>query len=482
MTSSKPRRVWIVDDSALDAERARRVLTGSHDVQVFQDGSAALECLTVQPPPDLMVLDWVMPGITGVEVCRFLRSGSYARIPIAILLLTSHRAVEQIVEGLSAGANDYLPKPYEDEELQARVMSQIRSRELLERALDAEDINRRLLESAPDAMLAIDESGRVTFVNEEACRVLALPRLALLGQPLAVLIPALPALLRQPSHHSYRTLSDVELGGRLFSPTVRLPATATSAAVTISLRDVTERRQADARRLDFYSMIAHDLRSPLNAMSLRTDLMLNGRHGALTPELTTNVHKIQGSIQSLVVMINDFLEMARFEGTPIKLEREPVDVATLIDTTMEGFRPLLEQGGLEWQRHACDPDSDCRVIGDTKRLSQVFTNLLGNAIKFTPPQGRITTTIQVIGVSIEIVVEDTGRGVPAQDLPTLFDRYTRAAGQGTEVAGSGLGLMIVREIVEAHGGSVGVESRVGAGSRFWVRLPSHSSRHDPSES
>jgi signal transduction histidine kinase len=442
-------------------------------VQVFQDGSAALECLTSQPSPDVMVLDWVMPGITGVEVCRFLRSGAYGHAPIGIVLLTAHRAVEQIVEGLSAGANDYLPKPYEDEELRARVMSQIRARELLDRAIDAEDLNRRLLESAPDAMLAIDEQELLTFANQEACRMLGAPREALIGQPLAALLPELPALVRQPSDESYRTLPDVELSGRLFSPIVRLPLTATSAVITISLRDVTARRQADERRLDFYSMIAHDLRSPLNAMSLRTDLMLNGRHGALPTALVTDIHKIKGGIQSLVVMINDFLEMARFEGTPIKLEREPVDVAGLMDVIMEGFRPLVERANLDWQRHPEEPAVDCRVLGDRKRLNQVFTNLLGNAIKFTPPQGKITTRIQSMGKWIEVVVEDTGRGVAPQDIPTLFDRYTRAPGEGAEVAGSGLGLMIVREIVEAHGGSVGVESNVGVGSRFWVRLPSH---------
>src|SRR5688572_1799390 len=154
MSSVRPRRVWIVDDSTLDAERARRVLLGLYDVQVFHDGSAALECLTAQTPPDVMVLDWVMPGITGVEVCRFLRSGAYGNSPIGIVLLTAHRAVEQIVEGLSAGANDYLSKPYEDEELRARVMSQVRARELLERAVNAEETNRHLLQSAPDAMFA----------------------------------------------------------------------------------------------------------------------------------------------------------------------------------------------------------------------------------------------------------------------------------------------------------------------------------------
>jgi signal transduction histidine kinase len=467
MTSSNPRRVWIVDDSPLDAERARRVLMGSHDVRLFQDGSAALECLTSEPPPDVMVLDWVMPGVTGVEVCRFVRSGAYGDSPMGIILLTAHRAVEQIVEGLSAGANDYLSKPYEDEELRARVMSQIRAQELIERASTAEDMNLQLLESAPDAMLAIDGAGVLTFANQEACAVFGQMRRELIGKAVDQLIPELAAQLRLPSGDKYPTLSDVEISKRLYSPTVRLPPTPTSALM-VSLRDVTERRQAETRRLDFYSIIAHDLRSPLNAMSLRTDLMLNGRHGALPAGLVTDIHKIKGGIESLVVMINDFLEIARFESTPFTIEREGVNVVALLDSAMEGLRPLLEGGSLTWNRTPCADETECRVLGDTKRLSQVFANLLGNAIKFTPPHGTITTSIQPAGSWIEVAVEDTGCGVPQQALATLFDRYTRAQ---SAVTGSGLGLMIVREIVEAHGGSFGVESRVDVGSRFWIRLP-----------
>ena len=151
---------------------ARAVLCRlEYDIEVFQDGANVLERLTSAPPPDVMVLDWVMPGISGPEVCRFLRAQPDDGTPIGILLLTAHRAVEQIVEGLSAGANDYLAKPYEPEELQARVMAQVRARELLERATRAERVNHALLESAPDAMLAIDAEGRVTFANGEACGV-----------------------------------------------------------------------------------------------------------------------------------------------------------------------------------------------------------------------------------------------------------------------------------------------------------------------
>jgi signal transduction histidine kinase len=469
LIASKPRRIWIVDDSPLDAERARRVLSGSFDVQVFQDGSAALECLGSQPAPDVMVLDWIMPGVTGVEVCRFLRSGAYGNSPLGIILLTSHRAVEQIVEGLSAGANDYLSKPFEDEELKARVMSQIRARELFERATEAEDLNRRLLESAPDAMIAIDENDVLAFANPEACKVFGKTAEVLVGLPLATLMPVLPALLSSPSQALYRTLPDVEIGSRLYSPTVR--SLTTRADVIISLRDVTERRQNDARRLDFYSIIAHDLRSPLSAMSLRTDLILTGKHGVLAPQLVDDLHKLKGSIHSLVSMINDFLEIARFEGAPVKVAREAVDVPALIDATVEGLLPLLESGSLEWVRRATEGSQYCKVAGDPRRLSQVFANLLGNAIKFTPPRGTITTSVRYAAGWVEISIEDTGPGVPSPSLPTLFDRYTRLASHEA-VAGSGLGLMIVREVVEAHGGSVGVNSAVGVGSQFWVKLPS----------
>ncbi|HEY6726239.1 MAG TPA: ATP-binding protein [Polyangiaceae bacterium] len=470
MSSGIPRRrVWIVDDSPLDAQRARNALVSSYDIEVFQDGASVLECLTSKPPPDVLVLDWVMPGISGPDVCRFLRTQPDHGSAIGIVLLTAHRAVEQIVEGLSAGANDYLAKPYEPEELQARVMSQVRARELLERATRAERVTHGLLESAPDAMLAIDLEGRVVFANSEAGRVFECVTKALVGQPIHALIPAWSDLAEQLANDPARPLPDVTIGTRVFSPTNRATLISDQAAATVSLRDVTARRAAEARRLDFYSIVAHDLRSPLGAISLRTELILRGERGALTPEAAADVRKIDRDIKSLTVLINDFLEMASVENAPITIERSNIDISSLLDATMEGVRPLLEANRLAWRRiaTACSP-SDCRVSGDVNRLNQVFGNLIGNAIKFTESPGLITTEVRRVNGSVEVSVADTGRGIPRQALPTLFDRYTRAE---RGVPGSGLGLMIVREIVQAHGGSVGVESEVGAGSRFWVRLP-----------
>lgn len=465
------RRVWIVDDSPLDAQRARRALENDYDVQVFQDGSAAIERLGCDNPPHVMVLDWVMPGITGVEVCRFLREGPESYPGIGILLLTSQRHTEQIVEGLSAGANDYLPKPYEEEELRARVMTQIRAQELLERAIRAEDRNRRFLESTPDPLLVIDANDCLTFVNQEACRILQADPEALIGRPLQRAIPNFPTVPHEPeTGESFRALPDIELAGRLFSPSIRLPPSTETDRTIISLREVTARRHAEKRRLDLYSIVAHDLRSPLNAMSLRTQLILAGGRGPLSSELMNDMTRFDANIRSLVLMINDFLEMARSDAAPLARDFAEVDLVELIDRTMEGFQPLLETRQLSWEREPPN-GAHVHVIGDVKRLAQVFANLLGNAIKFTPPHGTISTSILRVDEWLEVSVEDTGPGVPAAAVHTLFDRFTRAPGSTSEIQGSGLGLMIVRDIVEAHGGSVGIDQKRQRGSRFWVRLP-----------
>src|SRR4029078_227827 len=140
--------------------RARRVLAHAYDVEVFGDGSAMLEHLSGHTGPDVLVLDWVMPGVSGIEVCRFLREGGGAQPQLAILLLTMQTQTAQIVEGLDAGANDYLVKPYDDPEPRARVDAPVRWNGLLDRTQKAEARVRDLLQYAPDPLISIDLENR----------------------------------------------------------------------------------------------------------------------------------------------------------------------------------------------------------------------------------------------------------------------------------------------------------------------------------
>ena len=458
------RRVWVVDDSPLDAERARRALESECDVRILRDGSVVLEELSHGEAPDVLVLDWVMPGVSGIEVCQFLRSPRGAATNVAILMLTIQNKTDQIVLALSAGANDFVSKPFSDDELRARVRSLIRSKELLERAERAEASILKLLANAPDALLAVDASGVVTYGNAEAARLFDRPAQALAGQPLASLLPAIaPGSLRERN----RVFSDVEIGSRVFSPAVRLMLHETDGELTVlSLRDVTERRKAEQRRLDFYSIVAHDVRSPLSAMLLRTDLLLQGTRGELAPTVTADVRKVQGGIHSLMRMINDFLDLAQFEGSSYRLNEQEIDFCWIVQSTIDDLRPLADARKISLNHTL--PPRPVTLHGDSRRLAQVLNNLVDNAIKFSLTGGDVTVKVALNGDHVLVRVEDTGGGIPPEELPTLWDRYVRGR---TSAPGTGLGLLIVKEIVEAHRGEVGVDSELGKGSVFWFRLP-----------
>src|SRR5262249_14434433 len=161
--------------------------------------------------PDVLVLDWVMPGISGIDVCRFVRDSARAATrSVAILLLTGHQRTEQIVEGLEAGANDYLSKPYAEEELRARVAAPLRSRGLLERAEAAERLVRPVRDSPPEALLVLDANGVVSYVNAEAERIFRQKGEALLGKRPSELAPGVD--LSPVQNANGKSLADVRIG------------------------------------------------------------------------------------------------------------------------------------------------------------------------------------------------------------------------------------------------------------------------------
>jgi two-component system phosphate regulon sensor histidine kinase PhoR len=461
--------VWVVDDSPLDATKAQKALSDWCSVEVFGDGSAALERISAHPPPDVLVLDWVMPGVSGIEVVRFLRSEKGRMPEVPVLLLTARQTPEQIVEGLAAGANDYLAKPYAPEELRARAQALVRSAGLYKRALAAEKVVRELLANSPDAFLAIDSTGTITYANNEAGLVFGVTADSLNGSDVKTLLPtlSLSSMVHEPGR-SHAPLPDVTVDQRTFAPVVRSAAAGPDSSTIVALRDVTERRQNELRRLDFYSIIAHDLRSPLTAMLLRADLLLTGKRGPLSAEAQEDLRRFSANIRSMVSLINDFLDLARLDDLTSKLDTTELDLAATISTSVDELRPLADAGRLtlEWT----SPRGEIKVLGDRVRLGQVLANLIGNAIKYTPPGGHIVVQAAVRENFVETSITDDGPGIPPEAMPKLFDRFTRVA-TTARTMGTGLGLMIVREIIVAHGGEVGVRSDVGKGSTFWFRLP-----------
>lgn len=460
--------VWIVDDSRLDGARAAAALQPTYDVELFSDGSAALEQVAARGPPDVLVLDWVMPGISGLDVCRFIRdprAGGAASV--AILLLTGQQTTEHLVEGLSAGANDYLSKPYATAELVARVDALVRSRNLLIRAENAERTLRLLLDSAPDALLVIDQAKRISYANAEAERAVGVPATTLVGMPASDLVGGLVDSESEDDRPSNVPLADVKIRGEVYAPVVRLMRVDDGAGRgTLSLRNVTARRQREERRLDFYAIVAHDIRSPLNAIMLRSQALLSGSCGELDDRAVSSIRKICKNVESSVTLINDFLEFARLESPSYTMNRETLDLASVLRGVVDDLMPLVEAAN---HRLTVSAPDRALVVGDRARLAQVLMNLLGNAVKYTPPGGAISATLRCDEGVVEVAVKDNGPGIDASLVPTLTDRYVRGKSAAAK-HGTGLGLMIVRQILEAHGSELSIKSKPAAGSTFSFRL------------
>ena len=461
-----------MDDSALESELARRALAGSYDVELFNDGSVALEQLTARAAPDVLVVDWVMPGISGIDICQFVRARPETAA-LGVLLLTTNQQVEQVVEGLNAGANDYLAKPYAAPELRARVDALIRARMLRERAEHAEILLRRVLSQLPDAVLTFDRMGRIIFVNAETERVFDRSAASMLDRGIAELEPGLTSHMLTTRGIAGAS-GDLEIRGRTYSPHVSIPPNDDLGNTTITLRDVTGVRQREKRQVDFYSMVAHDLRSPLTALQMRAQMLLQGLRGPLTNEVKKELEKMAIRVRELVRMVSDFLDIAQMESAHFKIEHGEVDLVEVCASVYDEYLPLASARGLELSLETAQPAA---VLGDQRRLTQVVGNLVSNALKFTPGGGRVVLRLAREDAAIELSVEDTGSGIPLDAQLRLFTKYERVGGSAAaKVEGTGLGLVIVKEIVEAHGGTVGLRSEPGRGSTFWLRLPPAAAR------
>jgi signal transduction histidine kinase len=227
-------------------------------------------------------------------------------------------------------------------------------------------------------------------------------------------------------------------------------------------------REVDHLKQEFFSHISHELRTPLTSVKEATQLLLDRVQGPLTSKQARLVDIIAASSDRILRLVNQVLELSRLRARLLPLERRPVDMEKLVVRALEELRPQVEEKGLAVGR--ASRGTDFALQGDEDQLLRVLVNLAGNAVKFTPHGGAVTVGLTDLGPELEIAVEDTGIGIPAPDLPRIFDPYKQAhRGRG----GSGLGLAIVKGLVEAHGGSVQVESAAGRGSRFVVRLPRH---------
>jgi len=230
-----------------------------------------------------------------------------------------------------------------------------------------------------------------------------------------------------------------------------------------------QKRELDVLRRDLIAWVGHDLRTPLTSIRAIIEALADGLVEDEAHRLAY-LHIAQADVRALSNLIDDLFEMAQMDAGGLRLEKARVSIADLISDTLEQFSLQAQQAGARLEGSAM-PGEDLVVV-DVRRIGRVLGNLIGNALRHTPPGGMVTITAQREGADLVLKVQDTGEGIRAEDIPFVFERFYRGEkSRSRATGGAGLGLAIAKGIVELHGGSIGVDSQVGVGTEIWLRLP-----------
>jgi PAS domain S-box-containing protein len=484
----------VVDDNPATRYSTSRILKAA-GFRTIEAGSGAEALAQAASGVSGVVLDVHLPDINGFEVCRHLRhQDATATIPIVHLSAEFTRD-EDRVAGLDSGADAYLVHPVEPAVLVATLQALVRARTAEVRLRGSESRFRAIYDHAASGILVLDEMGLVSDANPAMVSMLGYPRDELVGRELTSLTYdewrqtvqqhltasragapwqgqfPLQNAQGSPVHLEWSVSPPVETGHRI--------AIAIDASARIQLeqkrRDVLEREQAaraaaekhSRTKDDFIAVLSHELRTPLNAIVGWVAILMRRNP---TPEAVRGLEAIDRNVKSQARIISDILDVSRINSGKLRLEREFVDPAAVIENAVASLRPSMEHKRLKLHldlEHAREP-----AWVDPERFQQIFWNLMTNAIKFSRDDGEIRVTLARNGPRLALAVQDFGQGIHPDFIGRLFDRFSQSNAPGNRSHGGlGLGLSIVRHLVELHGGTVrALSAGEGQGALIQVEL------------
>ncbi len=495
-------RILLADDNSDMRDYVQRLLSQQYEVESVPDGLAALDSARARVP-DLVLTDVMMPGLDGFGLLQELRSDPQTR-KVPIILLSARAGEEARVEGLEAGADDYLIKPFSARELLARVEAALKMARLRQKAMQREqglrieaEVAKAHLETVlagiQDQFYVLDREWRYTFVNDQVAEVVGIQKEELLGK---IIWEVFPDVFKSEFYNqvqqafAQQTVVQFQFFYSAWQRWFENRIYPNAFGVSIFVTDISDRKVAEAERDrllqleqtarteaetanrikdEFLAVLSHELRSPLNPI-LGWARLLQTREfdsAALKKAIAT----IERNAKLQAQLIEDLLDVSRILQGKLNLNMFPVNLVLVIEAALETVRLAAEAKDIQIQT-MLDASLE-QVLGDSGRLQQVFWNLLSNAVKFTPEGGKINIQLERIDTHAQITVNDTGKGISPEFLPYVFEYFRQADSTTTrKFGGLGLGLAIVRHLIELHGGTIWAESLgEGQGATFTTRLP-----------
>ncbi len=473
---TKPDLILLALDESPFLQLVKRALRAASYDTVEAHNRVELERSLNEVTPALLLIGERLNNEAGLQ----LAVAQLERFPTLPILLYVEKESDALAkEILREGLSGYIRPPLRTEDIVAAIQRALgRARRLgdwvrHEVRRTTASLQRQVTEfeaifsNIGDGVLILDREGRILLLNQAIQQIFKVTPEAVIGRPLAEAIPH-PDLLSLLNRAVAEELKYHEINlddGRVFNAQHTIIP---NIGPAITIQDVSYLKELDRLKNDFVHTVSHDLRSPLTSVMGYAELI--GRTGPLNEHQRDFMTRLQTSVKEITNLVNELLDIGRLEAG-FDTRREIVQLEDILDYTLDILGGSAKARNIEIrvEQYTALPPLKANPL----RLRKMLDNLIGNAVKYTPPAGRINIELRTESNQVIFKIEDNGPGIPPSDLPHVFEKFYRGENVPDDVQGSGLGLAIVKAIVDSHQGRVWAESTLGKGATFFVVLPAY---------
>ncbi len=468
------RTILVVDDSPPTRMFFRRSLEmQGYRVLTAEDGkSGAAEAMSSLP--DLILLDKEMPGMDGFQVSKTLRQNQQTR-GIPILMISSESDISERIRGLEMGADDFIPKGVSSGELNSKIRAFLRIKDLQDQLQKESDKLNQIFRFLHEPVAICSADDHLVLSSKVFLHLFRLP-------PDVIRFKSMTEIFRTVGvdDSTIETLAggcqddvqfSITVDGKqthLRGRTAPIALEKEEHAMAYIFRDITREVEDEKMKADFHSMIAHDLRSPMSVIQGYVSLMASGKTGEINSTQKEFLGNVGRKIKEMTTLLNDFLDMSKMDAGFVNLKRTNLELSGLLGEVAKDLGPMAASKAITVTLEDIEPG--LWVDADPLRLTQILRNLMSNAIKYNKENGWIKVAAKAEDGFARVIISDGGIGMSAEEQAVLFQPYTRGKTE-RQIKGVGLGVVIVKKLVEAHGGSVDVDSTPGEGSTFTFTIP-----------
>ena len=474
-------KILVVDDEERIRDACKMVLEEEgYQVELAENGELGLQMIE-ERHFDVILLDLMMPILSGLDVLPNLTE----RHPdTAVIVITGYATIEHSIEAMKKGAFDFIPKPFSPDQLRTVVAKSIKYTRALQDISDSKSRLRVMVNRLLDGVLTTDADRKVVLANPAFLHLVGFTgeraRGMMVGevvenQTILQIIDETLAMPVDTIAETYREISlpDSENDKAKVVSVHCFPfrsRTGRTLGTTTVLHDITAVKEMDQMKSDFVSMVSHEIRSPMNSLLAQLKILLDGLAGEITDKQREILERASGKITNLENLASELLDLAKIEAGMVGREMDDLQLERVLRDQVEFHQAGAREKNIEIELKV--PADLPLIEADKQGIDEVLTNLITNAMKYSPNDSKITVSAESQDGFVILKVSDTGFGIPEEDLAVIFNRFHRVKDKNTrEIHGTGLGLAIVKSIIDMHQGSIRVESILEQGTTFSILLP-----------